>query len=198
MKSIQTKTYCMIGLMLVNFLISGCGQKKDAAANSQPSDFPQIKTVSPIMIKGFTMGMNKVNARYGLHALGLATIRTQFSPTTFGLYPDGKFTCDEVVTNGGNLALVYDSDNKLVHVEMWGSMVDWLFNVGDLDLKSFAKMFLDEYQIGTMEPFNRGNIAGWRHRDDNQGIEIVIYSGSYGGKRMTFRAVPKAIQRKFN
>ena len=167
------------------FLIWGCGQKKDAAVNQ-------------LTIKGLTMGMDKMKARNALNKLGFETIQTGFSPTTFGPYNDRAFTCDETVTNGGHLALVYDSNNKLVHVEMWGSMADWLFNVRDLDLKSFAKMFVDEYQIGKMEPFDRGNIAGWRYRDDDQGIEVVIYTGSYGGKRMTFRAIPKAIQRKFD
>jgi hypothetical protein len=196
--------------ILVSVCIAGCKKKEFETktkkvepieskenTNSQTAlELLNSQPKTPLTIKGLNLGMLKDSARQAIWNLGFQSMRTNFDARVVGEY--GIVTSDILTTNGGNLVLVYNSDNKLVHVEMWGSMADYLFNTADMDLRSFTQTFINEYNINGMEPFDRGNIAGWRYRDEENGIELVIYSGSLGGKRITFHSIPKAIDRKFN
>jgi len=49
-----------------------------------------------------------------------------------------------------------------------------------------------------MDAFSRGSIAGWKYRDEENGVELVVYTGSSGDKKITFRSIPKTKDRKFD
>jgi hypothetical protein len=143
------------------------------------------------------MGMDKLDARSALNKLGFKSVRTDLDPRSVGVFQP-NVTADWAITNMGNMVLIYDSSEKLIEVDVAGGMSDWLFNVADMNVKEFAQMFIDEYQLGIMEPFSRGNIAGWKYRDEKNGIELIVYTGSSGDKKITFHSIPKAMERKFD
>lgn len=165
--------------------------------NAVWTDDPARPDERTLTIKGLSMGMDKVNARSVLNKLGFQTVRTDFAPRNVGIFSTNA-TADRVSTNWGNLVLVYDAEEKLTHVEIWGGMANWLFNVADMNVKEFAQTLVNEYHLGNMEPFSRGNIAGWKYRDGNSGVELVVYTGSSGDKKITFHSIPNSKERKFD
>jgi hypothetical protein len=205
-KTTHIKLFGALICLFVELLAVGCSPKKDMA-NVQPQikveARPQITVKEELTIKGFTLGMDKADARAVLSNLNLDGVETNSSRFQVGIFR-GPVTSDNgyLRKQYGHVVLVYDANDKLVHVEMFGAMVNHLFNVEDMDLKDFATKFANEYKIDAMEPFQRNTIHGWRYRDEENGVELVIYADSRpldpSEKKITFHSIPKASDRKFN
>lgn len=91
-----------------------------------------------------------------------------------------------------------DKSGKVIFIEFSQSAVDKLFNVEDMDAKSFSQAFMNNYSIPELAPcswFNEfgGDIYAWCYTSD-KGFKVVIT----GSKDLYIEKVASSKERKFD
>jgi hypothetical protein len=183
---------CGVGIFVGVKLLNISFQKDQANPDPTPAIAANTsRQVEPsLTIKGFCMKMSQENARAAVYTLGFTNIHSDMG-------------VDRAFCHNGQLILTYDSNRQLIRLDTLGSMTDQLFNVADLSMEEFVQMFINEYHLLEMKPFQEGRNYGYKYRDDAQGYELVVYATSNPnwnelGKRICFVVVPRSADRKFN
>jgi HEAT repeat protein len=90
-----------------------------------------------------------------------------------------------------------DESGKVILIKFPSSVVDKLFNVADMDGKSFAQTFIDNYSIPKLEPEIKETIYGiysvWAYTSD-KGFKVTIDDH----KNLLIEKVASAKERKFD
>lgn len=189
--------------IVVCCFLLGCNKQEsatgDALASSASSAQNQEKEKKqPLVVKGFYIGMPPAEVYAILNSFGL-TNHADYKTSALG-YEGRTTTAADYKRRyglGGKIDIWYDQSDGLAALEIQPPMVDSLFNVADLDLKSFAQQFAKSYGLPEMKPL--AGRVGWNYRNDEDGVEVAIYSSQgKADKRLAFRKIPKAADRKFD
>jgi hypothetical protein len=84
----------------------------------------------------------------------------------------------------------FDANNKLIKIEFPESIVNNLFNVGDMTVQSFLEAFIKNYKIPEMKPIND---SYWGYTSPT-GWKVQVFPN----KSLRIMSVPKITERKFD
>ncbi len=175
-------------------------QKQDSSnSSSLPSVlFPQIQKQETLKVKGLYIGMDITEAynicaqlckgsEYRVEDIGEVYKEMEHTEHNkeFGFISGGPGSL------GWHGEVSADRDGKVTLLQFEPGLVDYLFNVGEMEVTDFVQEFANSYHIPEFKVSSSGN---YYYYDSPTGFRVEIDMG----KNLTIKAIPSTQERKFD
>ena len=163
--------------------------KRISMSTAVKSDDLQFETAnfqkSQPIIKGFYLGMTPQEVEQLVE-------KYQLGPSEHG----SNSGQDVIFAKG--VTVKFDSNQKAKEIALRGRELDKLFNTSTVDLKTFSKLFANNYGVPKLTPGRNSSQQGWYYENTDQGYALQFAPNDVNRKEIMLTTQGKTSSRRFD
>lgn len=184
MKILRCHKIFFLFLSIICFVIGACSKQSPKETATQTAS-PKPTEKKLLKVKGFYIGMSRESVNSLLDSYAL--INRNYDSVE-------KKTFARSNNRNGRIIICYDQSDKLNGLYMESDVIDQLFNTDHMDIQTFAKEFMNSYNLPEMKSMTSG-FYGWHYRDEIERFDVEIYRNNISSKNLSIVKTP---ERKFD